>query len=288
MTLVVAGFSDSGAITFAADSIISSKSSTYPFPDVTLVRKFRKVIPIDISVRIPYFNPLGQLHYWYDTPNSYSCMIAFAGSTLVAQHIINNIQGHLRRLKLTYIDDKYKIIMNCEDNTKMESSFFENDMFVNPEVISDSLLTKDLLSNVIYHAINDIVGEFKLNEVDGYQDDWYRSDFIAAISCKKSKANHLFTYKMKFEGNCVFVNMEEISRDSLAIIGVSRYNDEINRKFSDKGMKSNKDELILQLVSDSVSISIEDMYRDIGYPVVSKTYDDFREKIDFQTTKKSQ
>ncbi|MCO6062597.1 hypothetical protein NG726_38870, partial [Pseudomonas sp. MOB-449] len=79
---------------FVSDSNITQKGHV-------LVSGFKKVI--ETPVRVAGLNFLDE---WFNGYHGYNyegnCAIAFAGSTLVAQHIMNSIRNHLSDLKPTH------------------------------------------------------------------------------------------------------------------------------------------------------------------------------------------
>lgn len=291
MTLVVAGFEDDGSIIFCADSLITTKFNGV---SVKLTSSFRKIITLEIIVRVPDFTPDGKIIRYLDTTSSHRCMIAFAGSTLVSQHIINNIQGHLRRIKYTYDNDKYdtskgpqkndnyKLIMGCENNEKVENTYWDGDVYnVNSETAND-LLNKKFLINLFRHCIQEVMDKFYLNSNEVFKSEWFACDFIVAFSCYETKRNHLVTFKMDFHDSGVNLVVEEIHKSKLAIIGISRYNKAINESYK-KNKPSHKTEDVLfseviNAVEDNESIDL----REVGKPVVLKTFDHHRELRDKQ------
>ena len=92
--------------------------------NMVLVNGFKKVIRIPIRLKVPEFvEDYDRYNNFFtrytDYPLFKSCLLAFAGSTLVAQHIINVISNHLGKLYLGCDNESfYKIIMPCETEKK--------------------------------------------------------------------------------------------------------------------------------------------------------------------------
>lgn len=291
MTLVVAGFESDGTVVFCGDSLITTRSNGI---SVKLTSSFRKIIPLEIIVRVPEFSPDGKITRYVDTTSWHRCMIAFAGSTLVSQHIINNIQGHLRRIKYTYDSGEYnysegrqngahyKLIMNCEDNKKVESTYWDEDVFNVPSESANDLLDKAFLIELFRHCIQDVMDKFYLNTSGSFESEWFASDFIVAFSCYKTKRNHIITLKMNFHESAVNLVVEEIDINELAIIGISRYNKVINDSYQKNKSTLKTADILFSEVIDAVKDNESADLREIGKPVVLKKFDHHRELRDQQ------
>lgn len=284
MTLVVAGFENDGSIVFCADSLITTRSQGV---SVRLTSKFRKIIPLEIIIRIPEFDNEGRITRYIDTLPEHRCLIALSGSTLVAQHIINNIQGHLKRIKYTiskatydnglFKDSYYKLIMGCEDNTDIEKTYWDDDVFINPHVEANKIIQRDFLVGLVTHCIQEIIKEFHINLNASFESEWFSYDFIVALSCYKSNQNHLLTFKMNFDGSDVKLTVDEIGKNDLAIIGITRYTNGIKKTFIHNKMTKTTSHILiselLKAVDDNESIDL----REIGRPLVMKKFDRHRE-----------
>ncbi|WP_455916992.1 hypothetical protein [Pantoea agglomerans] len=282
MTLVVAGFEKDGSVVFCGDSLITTKFSGV---SVKLTSSFRKIIPLEIIVRVPDFSPDGKIIRYVETTSSHRCIIAFAGSTLVSQHIINGIQGHLRRVKYTYDSGEYdysegrqkgahyKLIMGCENNDKVEKTLWDEDVFNTPAELANELINKDFLIGMFKHCIQVVMDNFYLNTNEFFEPEWFSSDFIVAFSCYETKQNHLVTFKMDFGGSAVNLIVEEIDKDELAIIGISRYNKKIKFSYQEKKADSSTANILFSEIINAVKDNESADLREIGKPVVLKIFD---------------
>ncbi|WP_164044828.1 hypothetical protein [Serratia marcescens] len=291
MTLVVAGFEKDGSVVFCGDSLITTKSSGI---SVKLTSSFRKIITLEIIVRVPDFSPDGKITRYVENTSSHRCMIAFAGSTLVSQHIINSIQGHLRRVKYTYDSGEYdyserrqkgahyKLIMACENNDKVENTLWDEDVFNKPDELANELLNKKFLINLFTHCIQEIIEKFHLNTNESFEPEWYASDFIVAFSCYETRQNHLATFKMDFSDSAVKLIVDEIDKNELAIIGISRYSKEIKKSYQEKKSALTTAEILFTEVIKAVKDNESADLREIGKPVVLKKFDRHRELRDQQ------
>lgn len=280
MTLIAAAFNNDNAIIFCGDSLITTHSPQYG--TVKLTNKFRKIRALEIIINLPVFDNDGKIIKYNETLSELRCMVAFSGSTLVSQHIINTIEGHLRRIKLTHIDNVYKLLMNCEDNSQAEDTYWDEDIFNLTPGDQNRYLTKEFQVHLIKHCIEKIINEFIAQPNDAFHENWFRSDFIVALSCCNTRNNHLFVFRMNFNDRNVTLNIDEIDSNSVAIIGISQYNSVIINKcspyFNTSHMPSTLLKAVCEAVDDNESIDL----REIGYPVVVKVFDQFKEHTDKQ------
>lgn len=81
-----------------ADSIITTHSSNGHSP---LLSGFKKIKEIPVKLWQPYF--IGENFKSYNSVFAqFDCFVAFAGSTLTAQHAIDSISNHLSTLRIDY------------------------------------------------------------------------------------------------------------------------------------------------------------------------------------------
>jgi hypothetical protein len=155
MTLVIAGYNRGNleeGIYFAADSHITQSNQI-------LVKGFKKVIELPIRVKGlnfcgNWFN--GYLGNMYES----SSAIAFAGSSLVAQHLINSMKNHLSELYPTYSDGCYQVVMSCEQKKHLRNNDnYSSEMFLDSDL--DKILTGEYLSLVVCHSIEAVLNKAK-------------------------------------------------------------------------------------------------------------------------------
>jgi hypothetical protein len=135
MTLVIAGYeySKSWFSIFDEDpSVADSKmdinglfivadSAITKSPNQTLLNGFRKIHSIEAKIWKPNFIYDDTFNGYVEVYETRKLFIGFAGSTLVAQHVINNITEHLNNLRISFSRDengfiKYNIIKHCDAN----------------------------------------------------------------------------------------------------------------------------------------------------------------------------
>lgn len=156
MTLIIAGHTleqvniegfkstHGHGVFFAADSNITQNGAV-------VVSGFKKVY--EMPIRVNGVNLLGN---WFNGYHGFiyegSCAVAFAGSTLVSQHIMNSIRNHLGELKPTYRDGMYQLAMLCETH-KFIGQHCDGDMFKRSDYGHNYLLTASFIAGVVQHAI---------------------------------------------------------------------------------------------------------------------------------------
>ncbi|EOX2600883.1 hypothetical protein ACPENL_003141 [Yersinia enterocolitica] len=276
MTLVVAGFDYDGSVVFCADSLITGKNNGL---SVKLVSSFRKIVPVELVINIPIIDRDGKILRYQQTLSEHRCMVAFAGSTLISRHIMNNIEGHLKQIKYTYNNDDYILIMGCEDNSSVENNCWDESMYnIGDDNLYD-LISKNFLVNLFTHCIKDSIKDFITQSSSEFNEAWFRSDFIIAFSCNAPKRNYLYTFKMNFDDSGVSLIVNEIDKSELAIIGISRYNTEIidsitiQRSSPDFYLKSHLLNEVRKAVIDNEEVNL----LEIGFPIATKTFDMHRE-----------
>lgn len=204
MTLVIAGHdikNDAGArdhtrpncgLFVAADSTITNGSQT-------LLSGFKKIYTVPIKVYEPYF--VGEMfrNYHYARLNT-SCFIAFAGSTVTAQHILNGIGNHLEAMRYAYegsgigCSGTYQILMSCERNSLYEpSTYWAEDMFL-PENMQN-LLSGEVVAKTVRHVLQVSLGDAKRHKIDEQGWNSLLTQYLLGTYCEIEGRNRLFTFK---------------------------------------------------------------------------------------------
>lgn len=272
MTLVISGHSlqKSGfsrmkstscdGIFFVADSNITQQGSV-------LVSGFKKVI--ETPVRVAGLNFLddwfnGYLGYRYEG----GCAIAFAGSTLVAQHILNSIKNHLSDLKPTYLDGKYQLAMPCETK-KFLNGYYDTDMFLSHDLGVNHLLTAAFIASVVKHSVESVLIQAKKHDSMKQFFEAYRADFILGVCCPETRNYHIYQYEIlpsAVEGAVVF--MEEIPQGRVAVIGMRAFHEEdANTAFAEAvALGKRTAETMYEFLIAAIQAQNEIGVQDIGMP----------------------
>lgn len=213
MTLIIAGYSRGGfeeGIYFAADSHITQNN-------LILVKGFKKVI--ELPIRVKGLNFCGDWFNGY-LGNRYEglCAIAFAGSTLVAQHFINSMKNHLSELYPTFSEGRYQIVMSCEQVKHLKNNVYNEDMFLERDL--DSILTGEYLSQVVCHSIEAVLNKAREHGSMKRLFVAYQAEFIFGVQCPRTREYQLYQYEIvpddELEAKVEYIR---ISSDNLAVIG---------------------------------------------------------------------
>jgi len=220
MTLVIAGYSSGGfeeGIYFASDSHITKNNSI-------LVKGFKKVIEVPIRVKRLIF-----CDEWFNgySGNKYesACTIAFAGSSLVAQHIINSIKNHLGELYPTYHDGNYKIVMSCEESKHLRQANYDKSMFTDHQL--DNLLDAEQISNIVSHSIEAVLKQARQYGSMSHLFTAYQAEFILGVQCPQTREYYLYQYEIVPDEELgAKVDFFKIEKNALAVIGAKKFKEE--------------------------------------------------------------
>lgn len=272
MTLVIAGHSlqDSsfaGVKSIFCDGLFFVADSNITDSGRVLVSGFKKVV--ETPVRVAGLNFLdewfnGYLGYRYEG----GCAIAFAGSTLVAQHIMNSIKNHLSNLKPTWFDGKYQLAMPCEPQ-KFLTGYYDMDMFQNRHLGNNHLLTATFIASAVKHSVESVLIQAKKHDSMKQMFRAYKADFILGVCCPETKKYHIYQYEiLPDDADGAVVCMEEIPQGRVAVIGMRALHEEdANTVFADavaQGKRTDKSmyEFLITAIREQNSIGV----LDIGLP----------------------
>lgn len=216
MTLVIAGYCKNDefferGLYFAADSHITQG-------DQVVVKGFKKVIELQIRVKNPLF--LGQwFNKYYGNIYESSCVVAFAGHTLVAQHFINSISNHLSELYFTHTDGSYQVVMSCQRSKHLKSNeHCPEDMFLPRDF--DNVLTGEYLSKVVAHAIDAALDDARSFDAIKNLFSAYKAEFIFGVKCPTTNQHQIYQYGIiPDDKRGAKVNYHLVKVGELALIG---------------------------------------------------------------------
>ncbi|MDO6528234.1 hypothetical protein Q4519_21475 [Motilimonas sp. 1_MG-2023] len=265
-----------------ADSIITSFSSNGHSP---LLSGFKKIKEIPVKLWQPYF--IGENFKSYNSVFlDFECFVAFAGSTLTAQHVIDLISNHLATLRVDFqsgdfqTDGKYVVKKRCDPNNLIRnghSSVYGNDMFI-PEKHYHGILTAEYIAEVVEHSINKALSSAQKYKLDENSLREMYTEFILCVNCPSTGSDLLVKYKMNWrvntDGMCeVFVESERIKEGEVAVIGMSaRFNEMAQKTAKDtikKGL-SLKNEMTSFVKNAIDEVNGEGSFQ-IAMPVVVKS-----------------
>ena len=224
MTLVIAGHSlrdmsfGTSKSTFC-DGVFFVADSSITQGGQLLVSGFKKVV--ETPVRVAGLNFLDEyFHSYLGYAYEGGCGIAFAGSTLVAQHIMNSIRNHLSDLKPTYFGGKYQLAMPCEGKKFLQGDH-DMDMFQKHHLGSNYLLTAPFIAGVVEHSVQSVLIQAKKHKSMENRFSAYQAEFILGVCCPDTGKHHIYRYEIlpnATEG--AVVSMEEIPEGKVAVIGM--------------------------------------------------------------------
>lgn len=144
-----------------ADSAITSSGGSK-----TLLTGFRKVYDMKAKLYKPDFAPDGSFRSYSYIYTELPFIVGFAGSTLVAQHILNSISGHLENLEISFTE-KEKLEKDDIAVLGMRNRFEERakTVFIE-EYIKDNPHVTKVLIEFMGKCITDVHedGSFEINK----------------------------------------------------------------------------------------------------------------------------
>jgi hypothetical protein len=291
MTLVIAGYKQTeflwdppinyipdrtSGIFMVADSIISTVTASVRKP---LVSEFRKIVELPVNVWEPYFIG-GNFHGYKKIFTTYKCLVAFAGSTLTAQHIINNISGHLANLRIDYEEgNEFKCIVrkSCDENNLIKngsSNFYSEDVFVQ-ERDYQNLVNAQFVSDVVEHSINKALDSKMRHVLDEDSLNAMRTEILFGITCPVEEKDYLYKYafmtRYLVEGGVeAYCNKTLIQANDIRVIGMESTYGVAARAIANASFSSGIEfqENITQFVVQSIAA---DTTYEIGFPVAIKS-----------------
>ena len=260
------------------DSVISRNGEL-------LVRGFKKVINIPIRIRDPYF--LGErFHSYVGTEYNYNCVVAFAGSTLVAQHYINSIINHLSDLRPTYFEGKYQLAMPCEKHKLLkENGWYDESMFLTRHV--ENLLSATFVSEVMKHSIEASLKQARdINQLRKLFHE-YACEFILGFYCPIDHNHHLYIYELvPDQPDGVKVLYKEVPFNEFAFIGLGINNTagisaQFNQELKERISKSQDNQKISEIVYDYLNDKIRELnsYNDFSIGKPSALFSLYRNQL---------
>ena len=237
MTLVIAGHDikiDNARPGYVGtvQGLFVTADSTITDGRQTLLSGFKKIYQVPIKVYRPSFT--GAHFQDYFSPRlETSCFIAFAGSTITAQHVLNGINNHLSLLRYGHegsgpgIPGTYQILMDCERNSLRDgNNQWAEDMFLDTDM--EELLTGDVVARVVLHSIQCAHGSAKRHKIDQRGWDSLLTQYVIGTYCEKEKRNRLFTVipsHRRVAGVIVDVDvtLHEVPPGELVVLGMRQY-----------------------------------------------------------------
>jgi len=255
MTLIIAGYGNEADILEAPIYFATDSHITYG--DRVLVKGFKKVINIPIILKD--INFLGEEFRDYrGEKHRTSCVIAFAGSSLVAQHMINSITNHLSNLLPTYLDGNYTVAMDCEHNKHLKvNNDYAEDMFTEKDF--DGLLNAKLISDVVLHSLDAVLNEARKIGSMASVFNAFSAEFILGLQCPSTKDYFLYKYEIIQDDDKAKAIRKFIAKGDLAVIGQKKFYDDAIQVLNNKSKSKDSIkifEFLNKTIDDQNSIGI--------------------------------
>ncbi len=226
-----------------ADSVITVMGSNGVTP---ILSGLRKIHPVAIKLWKPYF-VREDFRDYFEVYLESNCFIAFAGSTLIASHVLNNITEHLSKLQISYqygpnSDEpgKYIVQMHCQENIlkSAQNMTWSTEMFLDRHY--DKIITAEYILDIIEYSINKAISSARKYQLTPESIKNMHTEFIAGVHCPATNQHQLYVYRMDkklVDGMLeVFVKGEKILENKVAVIGM-------RKQFEDKAQKHFEDAL---------------------------------------------
>ncbi|WP_313603907.1 hypothetical protein [Comamonas jiangduensis] len=270
---------------FAADSAITNNNKT-------LLNGFRKIYPVKVSLWKPYI--AGDTFRGYPMESySFDVAIAFAGSTLSAQHYMNIISSHLNNLRITlskgYRKHEFRVIKQCEENPLIGRIIqFLEDPFC--DIDCREFLSAEYISSVVLHSLQAGVASASQYKIDEAGFNSLKIEMLLAVQCQKTSKYHLYEYDMNqinIDGLLkIEVSQVEVDIDKVAVIGLKNKYEELanQEQLKIKNPSCKRSVVMFNYLNSCINEENKDENKGIARPSNLKIYRNG--KLDFIESKK--
>lgn len=198
----------------------------------TLLSGFKKVYSVPIKVFEPSIAG-GQFRGYHGVKLQTNCFIAFAGSTITAQHILNGVTNHLGELQYAHrfngfgVPGTYQVQMACEPNRLNDLSvMWDEDMFLDRDL--RNLLSGEIVAKTMLHVLRVSLGQAKRHKID--QAGWVSllTQYVLGTYCEVEQREKLYVFKPRFvhDGPQIIdieIEQSEIPFGELAVLGMTQF-----------------------------------------------------------------
>jgi hypothetical protein len=275
--------SEPSGIFITADSTISTNGK----PSQTLLSGFRKIYEVRAILWQPYF--IGGYFKDYRAEHS-SCqlLVAFAGSTLTAQHYLNSITTHLQNLRISHRQRTigqpepiaYMVRLECETNLVEGGGFFSDDIYT-PSDMQAFQLTADDLARAIQHSLEHALRSTKKYKLDRKGFDSLNTPFVAGMRCPTTMKYRLFRYdiletSIPAEPLTMSVDVYEITPNQVAVLGMSGLFNQRAQEAYNSALVANRStqQACFDFLQDAIDEVQKTGSKAIDLPAVLKTLDE--------------
>lgn len=238
MTLVIAGHDikkDSSRPSFKGSTagLFVTADSTITTGRQTLLSGFKKVYEVPIKVHAPSIAG-GQFRGYHTVKLETNCFLAFAGSTLTAQHILNGLTNHLGALRYAYegagqlVPGAYQILMDCQPNRLNDPGTWwdDDDMFLDRDM--ENLLSGEIVAKTMLHVLRISLGSAKKHKIDQAGWESLLTQYVVGTYCEVDRCHKLYTFKPRFQLEHqeivgIEIDQEELKPGELAVLGMTSF-----------------------------------------------------------------
>lgn len=275
MTLVVAGY-EGEEIFFIGDSAISSDN-------VTLLSGFKKIYSVPIVVNQPYILRTFRNYIPYKGYEG-ECVIALAGSTLIAQHVINSVVEHLDKIRVKHDYDengiKYSLIRHCntKDNSfyRAEYTEYTDNIYLDSDIYN--AITVDNIKQIIEYSIKEALSSASKHVLDS--ESWGRvinNEYLFALCCPHTGKN--FLYKVELieqvtdNGIKAVPVITQIPEGNIGVIGIKAHTQILNEEYKNLLTTPSKISLgMLNCIEDIIDKCNSEGNKGVAKPIIYKRF----------------
>lgn len=253
-----------------------------------LLTGFRKIYDMTAKLWEPSFSPGGDFTGYHHIHSRYNLIVGFVGSTLVAQHILNGIAGHLEHLKISCIERLVNTVQEIEYIVKLPC---EHNILISPSILTqwdettftprdfEGLITGEFLASSIEHSINASITSARKHRLNLEEFKQMFTDIFCGVYCPITREHQVYIFRMRTKEDdgvmVAYAEREKLLKDEIAVLGMRADFEEDAKNIYNNAIEQ----------TESPSIALEDFMNDcidkvhksgsseIDRPVVSKTLD---------------
>lgn len=278
MTLVIAGHDirkDSGrsGLKGSTDGLFVTADSTITNGRQTLLSGFKKVYEVPIKVYAPSIAG-GQFRGYHTSRLETNCFIAFAGSTITAQHILNGVTNHLSALRYAYegagqlVRGAYQILMECQPNSLNNfTTWWDDEMFLDRDL--ENLLSGEIVARTVLHVLRLSLSSAKRHKIDRAGWESLLTQYVVGAYCQVERRHKLYVFKPRFlwEDQQIIdieIDQQEIQPGELAVLGMTSFESRAKAAYS-AAFETGQD--VKKVMHDFLNLAIDEVQANGGLEI---------------------
>lgn len=254
----------------------------------TLLTGFRKVYDITVKLWEPSFSPGGDFVGYHHIHSQYNLIVGFVGSTLVAQHILNGITGHLEHLKISCVERRTNTSQEIEYIVKLPC---EHNILLSPPMLTqwdettftpgnfEGLITGEFLADSIEHSINASIESARRYRLDAEEFEQMFTDIFCGVYCPVLREHQVYVFRMRTKEEdgimVAYTEKEKLSKDEIAVLGMRNDFEEDAKNIYNNAIEQAKSPSMA--LEDFMGDCIDKVHKrgssEIDKPIVSKILD---------------